>query len=330
MTDYTSRLANQVEQYRHVENIHDLPDIFHYWSNKFIRPIIERLFSVDSIPAFFGAPFLAAARAGKSRQAKFVSIGAGDCSLEISVAEWLVAHGLTSFTIECHELSPHLLERAARAVKSKRLEKHIVPVESDLNKVAFTRRYDGAMAHHSLHHLVGLEHVFGQVKSSLAPWGVFAISDMIGRNGHMRWPEMLDLVHALWRLLPESKRYNHQGKRLEVEYINNDCSTEGFEGIRAQDILPLLLGSFRPRTFLGYGGLTDIFVERAFGHNFSKDAAWDRDFIDLAQMLNERLIDGSIVKPTTMLALFDLRAPECSYYRNWSPGFCIRPVETTA
>jgi SAM-dependent methyltransferase len=244
----------------------------------------------------------------------------------MAVAEWLIVHGLTEFSIDCYELSPHLLQRAAGAAKEKNLAKHLRMIESDLNQASFSRCYDGAMAHHSLHHIVALEHVFEQVRSHLEPHGVFAISDMIGRNGHMRWPEALDVVQALWRLLPEAKRYNHQSQRMEKEYINHDCSVEGFEGIRAQDILPLLLQFFRPRTFLGYGCLTDIFVDRAFGHNFSPSDAWDMNFIDLVQMLNERMIDGGIVKPTTMLALFDLTSPASAYYRSWSPAFCVRPA----
>jgi len=32
-----------------------------------------------------------------------------------------------------------------------------------------------------------------------------------------------------------------------------DCSKQGFEGIRAQDILPLLVKKFSFRSFLGFG-----------------------------------------------------------------------------
>ncbi len=33
---YQEKLAREVENYRAVENAHDLPQIFHYWSNKYL------------------------------------------------------------------------------------------------------------------------------------------------------------------------------------------------------------------------------------------------------------------------------------------------------
>jgi hypothetical protein len=39
-----------------------------------------------------------------------------------------------------------------------------------------------------LHHVLNLEGLFGQIKSHLKEHGLFIISDIIGRNGHLRWP----------------------------------------------------------------------------------------------------------------------------------------------
>ena len=68
--------------------------------------------------------------------------------------------------------------------------------------------------------------------------------------------------------------------QFENTFINHDCSTVGFEGIRAQDILPLLLDRFQFHRFAAWGGLLDIFVDRAFGHNLSSEKPFDREFID--------------------------------------------------
>ena len=90
--------------------------------------------------------------------------------------------------------------------------------------------------------------------------------DMIGRNGHMRWPEALVILDGLWKELPNSYKYNHQLKRLEVQFDNWDCSKEAFEGIRSQDILPLLIKKFQFDLFLGFANVVDVFVDRSFGH----------------------------------------------------------------
>ena len=66
----------------------------------------------------------------------------------------------------------------------------------------------------------------------------------------MRWPEALELIQGIWKFIPDHYKTNHQLKRVEQQYQNWDCSKKGFEGIRAQDILPLLVKKFSFRSFL--------------------------------------------------------------------------------
>ena len=61
--------------------------------------------------------------------------------------------------------------------------------------------YDAVIANQSLHHVSNLEGLFAAIKDALSPQGRFITSDMIGRNGHMRWPEALDIIHDFWRQL---------------------------------------------------------------------------------------------------------------------------------
>ena len=86
-----------------------------------------------------------------------------------------------------------------------------------------------------------MEHLFDAVHEGLEQDGIFLTTDMIGRNGHMRWPEALEIIQAIWKFIPDHYKTNHQLKRVEKEYDNWDCSKTGFEGIRAQDILRLLV-----------------------------------------------------------------------------------------
>jgi hypothetical protein len=120
--------------------------------------------------------------------------------------------------------------------------------------------------------------------------------------------------------------------RLEEEYINHDCSTEGFEGIRAEDILPLLIERFDFRFFLALSNLTDIFVDRGFGPNFDLDEEWDLDFIDRLHTYDEQAILSGRLTPTHMYAVM---TPEPSaehfYSRGLTPDRCVRrerPAQT--
>jgi hypothetical protein len=151
--------------------------------------------------------------------------------------------------------------------------------------------------------VVALEHLFDVVGASLQPHGRFIVSDMIGRNGHQRWPEALAIVRELWRDLPPSYRYNRQLQRYEPEFLDWDCSTSGFEGIRAQDILPLLLDRFGFDMFLGFANVIDPFIDRGFGPNFSADSQSDREFIDRVHERDQAEIDAGSIKPTHMFAV---------------------------
>jgi hypothetical protein len=173
--------------------------------------------------------------------------------------------------------------------------------------------------------VLNLEGLFDEVVRSTHPQGYFVVSDIIGRNGHQRWPEALSALHGFWRELPKPYRYNRLLKRHEELYDNWDCSTEGFEGIRAQDILPLLLKRFQFYKFIGFGNIIDPLIDRAFGHNFDSHGEWDRDFIDRVHAFDESgFADGSL-KPTHMFAVMSLSEPPARHYsRGLSPDFSVR------
>lgn len=207
---YEERLQQQIEQYRHVENMHDLPAIFHYWSNKYLRPKINAVLEVDSITDFYAEHLFRAAQkhAGPYHIA---SLGAGDCAVEIDIARALRARGLSQFVIECLELSPVLLARAEQAANAAGMQEYIRLVPTDLNLWSpQNQSYTGIIANHSLHHLVELEKIFDQAQAALRPDGTFVTNDMIGRNGHMRWPEAEKIVQQIWAFLPDRLKFNRQ------------------------------------------------------------------------------------------------------------------------
>ena len=325
---YETKVQQQIEQYRHVANMHELPEIFHYWSNKYLRPKLNALFGVDSIVDFY-AEYFRRATVGQPGPYRFASLGAGECSLEIQLAVRLRAQGLSDFTIECFELSPVLIERALVAARQADVTDLVQIVPVDLNQWSPTKGcYTGIMASHSLHHLVELEQIFSSCHKSLKPTGVFVTNDMIGRNGHMRWPEVLTWVESIWRFLPDRLKYNRQLNCFDAEFVNRDCSQESFEGVRAQDILPLLIRRFGFTHFLAYGGLIDVFIDRGYGHNFAPNNEKDAALIDFIETLNASLLAQGCIKPTMMFAVMspDLAA-SCRYDQVLSPAFSERKPE---
>lgn len=331
MASYSEKVQHQIDQYcnvgpeRNVADIQELPDIFHYWSNKFLLPLITEIFGVSNVFELYSKYF--ADGLMKINQSNLLlSIGCGDCSFETGVAQDLLKKGVTDFTFECLDISPALVKKSQERVIALGLKNHFIINQVDINFWEPLEIYCGVMAHQSLHHVVELERLFNNIRRGLHHDGFFITSDMIGRNGHMRWPEALEIVNGIWAFLPDHLKHNRLLKRFEETYHNHDCSKEGFEGIRAQDILPLLVKHFHFERFLAYGNIPDVFIERCFGHNFSLDSPKDKAFVDFLELLNRLLIDLGHIKPTMMFGVMNMKGCETICYKHWTPDYCIRAV----
>jgi len=325
---YQKTIQQELAIYEKQINVHDLPDIYHYWSNKYLAPVFHDA-GFSTIADFFSSNLLTAATRTRCIKANFVSVGAGNCDLEVDVAKNLVNAGFNSFTIECLEINPAMLDRGRGIAKENGVLGNMRFVKADFNTWDANKKYDGIMANQSLHHVTRLEHLFDQIKNALHEDGSFVISDMIGRNGHQRWPESLEIVNKYWKELPESKKFNGLLNRLEKEYENWDCSKVGFEGIRAQDVLPLLLERFQCEKFVGFGSAIDIFVDRCFGHNFHRDSESDRDFIGRVHEEDESALLSGKLTPTHMIAVF-VKTMHCApyYSRGITPNSSVRHLNS--
>ena len=322
--DYRARMAREIDIYKDVVNVADLPAIFCYWSNKYLRPMLEE--HGFSNPEEMFAKYLAAsAKACGDSAPVFVSIGAGNCDTEVRVAKLMRDAGLETFVIECLDMNPHMLERGREMAAKEGVGEHIAPLIGDFNHWHADKRYAGVLANQSLHHVVELEALFDEIKRALKPRAYFVTSDMIGRNGHMRWPEALREVHRFWQEMPERYRYNHQSKQYEALYGNWDYSKECFEGIRAQDIMPLLIDRFDFHLFIGFGNVLDIFIERGFGHNFDPEREWDRTFVDRVHAFDEEGLRDGRWTPTKMMAVMSVEPTGTHLYsRGLTPQRSVR------
>jgi 2-polyprenyl-3-methyl-5-hydroxy-6-metoxy-1,4-benzoquinol methylase len=247
---YAARVAAERESYREETNVHDLPPICFYWLNRYILPQLASL-GYASADEFFLRNLEGAYRSASGRR-RFLSIGAGNCDTEVRLAAALRKSGATDFVIDCLDLNEQMLERGQALAAQQGMAAHIHPVSGDFNAWQPTEEYHAVLASHALHHVLRLEALFEAIHGSLRRNGVLVVSDMIGRNGHRRWPEALALVERFWKELPASHRYNQQLQRQETDYPDWDCCADGmgFEGIRAQDILPLLVDRFRFQFFM--------------------------------------------------------------------------------
>jgi SAM-dependent methyltransferase len=327
---YESRVEYEIEQFRDMVKVHDLPRIFHYWTRNHVSPKLDAIGS-GHFARLFVDPIVERCSQDPDKTVGVISIGAGNCDQESRLAATLVGENVENFRIDCLDINGEMLDRGRRMAEELGVGGKLGFIQADINDWDPETGYSVCLGLQSLHHFVELETLFEKVREALSTHGVFLVNDMIGRNGHMRWPEALVYVEHIWHRMPDRYKYNHTTEQSEGEFVNRDCSTSGFEGIRAQDILPLLIEYFHFEVFLAFGNIIDPFVDRVFGPNFDADSDQDRQFIDRVSALDDRLIDEGIVKPTHLIAsLRTERVGAVRQYRHWSPEFCVRSPDAVA
>ncbi len=327
--EYELRVEREKLAYRDCLDVHVLPAIHNYWHVQHLLPKFHP-FGFSHPTEMFQIELEKKCRSS-SRWQRILSIGSGNCDLELDLVVYLRARGVDNFVVECLDLNPTMLERGLAAAREKGVSEFLEAQPCDFNSWKPVHDYDAVVASQSLHHVLNLEGLFQGIFDSLTREGIFMASDMIGRNGHMRWPEALEIVHEFWRQLPGGYRYNHQLRRYEELYENWDCSADGFEGVRAQDILPLLVERFHFELFVGFGNVIDPFVDRGFGHNFHPETDWDRNFIDRVQERDDQEMRSGRIKPTHLLAVMQKDAPaSMRHLAPMTPEFSVRRMATRA
>ena len=322
--EYRARLQSEIEFHKDYVDISALPSIHVYWAETYIRPLLREVGAASPDEFATNGLLTSAARCG-AEISIFASLGSGNCDTEVRLARMLLDRGLQRFRLDCIDVNPDMLARGRALATQEGLSDYVVPLNGDLNDWRPDQIYHGIVANQVLHHVVGLEKLFQTMRRVLHSSGLIVANDMIGRNGHLRWPEALDPLQEFWKELPLSHRYNWQLNRLEVEYENWDCSQHGFEGIRSQDVLPLLVEYFDFEIFLAFGNVVDVFVDRCFGHNFDANHAADREFIDRVHAFDERGLEEGTLTPTHMIALLGKHAPSNPHFaRGLSPRSAIR------
>lgn len=326
MSDYENRVKNQIAQFADLGALWKPGSIIQYWMKTYVIPKIADVFAVKGVFDLYASQLSGCIRrtAAKGETARFISIGSGDCRVEIRQAQRLKKKGLGPFVMVATDISDIRLDRAKQAAVAAGVGDCFEFQTIDFNDFKFDRQYDAFLAHHILHHIVNLEGLFETIHESMHEDSVFFTSDLIGRNGHQRWPETLEWIESLWPTLPSHYRFNYQFNTVHEQYLDWDCSNKGFEGIRAQDILPLLVKRFSFDGFVGYGGIVDPFIERGYGRNLDADKPEDRAFIDFVEKLNQVLMEAGRIKPTQMLAVMRRSGGAGKSYRGLTPEKAVR------
>ncbi|WP_019813575.1 SAM-dependent methyltransferase [Saccharomonospora saliphila] len=324
--DYQERLAAERDVFAEQVDVHgNLPESAHRWARRHLLPKLREL-GVPSLDSLVVDTIRAAAE-DSAREVVVLSLGSGNGDLELGWLRALAAHGVHNVRVRLLEINSAMQRRAADAAREHGLSGRVEHIEADFNTWCADAEHDVVVAYQVLHHVLDLEHLYGQVRDSLRPDGTFVVHDMIGRNGHRRWPEAHEVIDRIWATLPPELRRNAITGEVDEHFADIDCAADGFEGIRSQDVLPVLLDYLHPSVFLAAGNVVDPFVDRVYGHNFDMSDEHHRALIDDIGALDDTLVDLGVVTPTRLTALFHPRPATLRAYRNRTPERSVRRTD---
>ncbi|MFI4959354.1 MAG: class I SAM-dependent methyltransferase [Lysobacterales bacterium] len=276
-----------------------LPPIFGYWSSRFLAPDAHRL-GIDSPEAFYFSRILQHASNG-GMPLRVLSVGAGACDMEVGLAEQLKAAGV-HVHITCLDFNPALMRRAATTAQARQVSALMAFEARDCNLPFRLPPQDVIIVNQFFHHVTELETFCRSLRESLAPAGMLLSSDIIGRNGHLLWPDVETEVQQIWAELPAAKRHDRHFNAMQTRYRPINHAAYSNEGVRAQDIVGCLLVEFDFELFFSFGAAIVPFIERRIGFNFDPQQADDQALIDRIHALDAAALSRGRYPAANMIA----------------------------
>jgi hypothetical protein len=131
-TAYQAKLPREVEFFKSYENVHDLPGICHYWSNKYLFPQY-RQFGIGNPKEFFSSYMQRACTDPGGLTCRFVSVGAGNCDVEAERVQGLLQAGVNNFVLECLDVNEAMPNRGRALSRERGVERNMSFCSSDIN-----------------------------------------------------------------------------------------------------------------------------------------------------------------------------------------------------
>ncbi len=232
---------------------------------------------------------------------EILSLGTGSCGIEIGLAEGMT----TSYRFHCIDLNDQILALGKKEIDKRGL--NITVQAMDLNRIVLnSEKYHIITAFASLHHLIELERVYSAIENALKPDGKFVVVDVITKNGIRMWPETEEAVRQIWAVLPDKYKVNHtryEAPRFTPRFSHKDCSADSFEGIRSQDVLPLIPEYFDPVLYVPCHSICRQLLDTQYGPNYDLNDPLDRSTVEFIWNLDCYYVRERILPPGTMFAV---------------------------
>jgi SAM-dependent methyltransferase len=302
---YRQLTAQEIEHYSNIEVTENLTEggihahkSWEYYYGYLSKNVFQTSFYDEVVAA-----------ANQVQHARILSLGCGYGGHDLVIARRL----RQPYELVAVDLNPGIYAHAARRAAGENLNIRFKAM--DLNFAAIQPdTFDVVYALASLHHILNLEHLFGQIHRGLRRHGRLVMLDMIGKTQVLFWKENVEFVADLLRKMPRQYR-PPVGKRLWkhlffdpytiIPRYAEPTAQVGMEGIRQEEIEPLMKRWFMPLKVFRYNAFMRMICTNWYlGARLNPDEEEDRRYLEHLIGLETEAIDAGRLKPTEMFGVF--------------------------
>jgi SAM-dependent methyltransferase len=190
--------------------------------------------------------------------------------------------------IDAVDFAEHAVARAREAGRGfAKIEYGVVDLNRDELEAS---AYDVVVAHSVLHHVVNLEHAYAQIERCMRPEATLVVSEYVGPNRFQYGDDVLSMINALLRALPEELRrpFEERTRPTVEEMIANDPT----EAVRAEELLAFTEKSFDVRERKNIGGTILQHLLYDIVQNFRFDDPRQRSLLEMLCTIEAMLVDS--------------------------------------
>jgi SAM-dependent methyltransferase len=232
---------------------------------------------------------------------RLLSLGCGAAGVEMAIARQS-----PDAEIHCVDVNPVLLRMAEERARVEGLRMSFL--HADLNTARLPLgTFSVVLCHAALHHLIALEHVFGEIRRCLGESGQLIVIDIVSRNGYRMFPKTKAVASSIFATLPPRYRVNHTAyavKMTDKSLYSPPAAMTGMECQRSEEILPLLRANFVEREFVPYFSLCRRFFDSMYGPNYDLSRPLDQAILTWIWELDCQYLDSGGLEPETFFGIF--------------------------
>lgn len=302
LNDYKDRLQKEIEYYQNIFSGHISQEVPPVWLKVEDR-FADEMEKVTGVRNLY--QYVARYVKGRERVA-ILSLGAGACGNELDGIVPLLNLQNCQVELACVDINGIILEQASLEASKRAV--HFKGIVQNVNEMSLEPdSYDVIIAYASLHHFMRLDHVSREINKALRHDGIFVTVDIPTRNGYLMWDETLEIVNAMWKILPAKFKVAHTG-HSEPTYIesyeNIDYATDSFECIQSETILPNLRTFLKEVHFVPALSIARRFFDTRFGPNFDLNLPLDNAVFEFIMKLDDYYIKAGLLRPETFFGAY--------------------------